>query len=106
MIGAVAYQGLVVAGFGLASVYIAPLAKSLLGAYGVSTTMIIFGIAFLVIVVGLSQFLRNPPAGYVPEETPVAPGTTRPAINKAFGEGCHSKPKLSTPTLNNSVNFH
>ena len=33
--------GLVVAGFGLASVYIAPTAQVLLGAYGVSTTMII-----------------------------------------------------------------
>jgi OFA family oxalate/formate antiporter-like MFS transporter len=58
--------GLVVAGFGLASVYIAPTAKVLLSAYGVSMTMIIFGIAFFVIVVGLSQFLRNPPPGYVP----------------------------------------
>jgi OFA family oxalate/formate antiporter-like MFS transporter len=58
--------GLVVAGFGLASVYIAPSAQALLGAYGVSTTMIIFGIAFFVIVVGLSQFLRNPPPGYKP----------------------------------------
>jgi nitrate/nitrite transporter NarK len=58
--------GLVVAGFGLASVYIAPTAQALLGAYGVSTTMIIFGVAFLVIVVVLAQFLRNPPAGYKP----------------------------------------
>jgi nitrate/nitrite transporter NarK len=58
--------GLVVAGFGLASVYIAPTAQVLLGAYGVSTTMIIFGIAFFVIVVTLAQFLRNPPPGYVP----------------------------------------
>ena len=58
--------GLVVAGFGLASVYIAPTAQVLLGAYGVSTTMIVFGIAFFIIVVSLSQFLRNPPAGYKP----------------------------------------
>ena len=73
--------GLVVAGFGLASVYIAPLATSLLGAFGttmtktdpvtgivkqvvekgVSTTLLVFGIAFLVIVVILSQWLRDPP---------------------------------------------
>ena len=58
--------GLVVAGFGLASVYIAPTAQALLAAYGVSATMIIFGIAFFVIVVTLAQFLRNPPVGYVP----------------------------------------
>ena len=58
--------GLVVAGFGLASVYIAPTAQVLLGAYGVSKTMIIFGVSFFIIVVGLSQFLRNPPVGYKP----------------------------------------
>src|SRR5210317_2012006 len=58
--------GLVVAGFGLASVYIAPTAKALLNAYGVSTTMTIFGVAFFIIVVGLSQLLKNPPEGYVP----------------------------------------
>lgn len=58
--------GLVVAGFGLASVYIAPTAQALLGAYGVSKTMVIFGVSFFVIVVGLSQLLRNPPAGYKP----------------------------------------
>lgn len=58
--------GLVVAGFGLASVYIAPTAKALLGAYGVSSTMIIFGVAFLIIVVTLAQFLRNPPPDYQP----------------------------------------
>jgi len=52
--------GIVVAGFGLASVYIAPLAKKLLTDYGVSTSMMVFGIAFLVIVAGFSQLLRNP----------------------------------------------
>ncbi len=61
--------GVVVAGFGLASVYIAPTAKALLASFGVSNTMIIFGIAFLVVVVGLAQFLQNPPAGFKPEGT-------------------------------------
>jgi len=73
--------GLVVAGFGLASVYIAPTAQVLLGAYGVSQTMIIFGIAFFVIVVTLAQFLRNPPAGYVPfdAKADIRPTTTAAA---------------------------
>lgn len=57
--------GLVVAGFGLASVYIAPTAKALLIAYGVSMTMTIFGVAFFIIVVGLAQLLKNPPEDYV-----------------------------------------
>ena len=73
--------GLVVAGFGLASVYIAPTAQYLLGAYGVSQTMIIFGVAFFVIVVTLAQFLRNPPAGYVPfdAKADIRPTTTAAA---------------------------
>ena len=77
--------GLVVAGFGLASVYIAPTAQALLGAYGVSNTMIIFGVAFFVIVVTLAQFLRNPPEGYVPVDAkadirPTTTAASRPPV--------------------------
>jgi nitrate/nitrite transporter NarK len=52
--------GIVVSGFGLASCYIAPLASKLLDVFSVSQAMMIFGIAFLVIVAILSQFLVNP----------------------------------------------
>jgi MFS transporter, OFA family, oxalate/formate antiporter len=58
--------GLVVAGFGLASVYIAPLANYLLSAFGIQSTFLFLGIAFLIAVVALSQLLQNPPAGYKP----------------------------------------
>ncbi|MCK5348658.1 MAG: MFS transporter, partial [Desulfobacula sp.] len=57
--------GIVVAGFGLASVYIAPLAIFLIEKVGLSQAMLVFGIAFLVIVSALAQFLVNPPEGYV-----------------------------------------
>ncbi len=57
--------GIVVAGFGLASVYIAPLGTFLIGKFGLSQSMLIFGVAFLVIVSVLAQFLVNPPEGYV-----------------------------------------
>ena len=59
--------GLVVSGFGLASVYIAPVSQYLLGIWGIGNSMLFFGIAFLVVVCGLSLFLVNPPAGYVPQ---------------------------------------
>ena len=83
--------GLVVAGFGLASVYIAPTAKALLGAYGVSTTMIVFGVAFFIIVVSLSQFLRNPPEGYVPfdpkaDSRPTHIAAARPPVDMNWRE--------------------
>lgn len=70
--------GLVVAGFGLASVYIAPLTTWLLGTQQVSGTFRILGVAFLGLTVVLAQFLANPPAGYVPMEA-VKPGTLAPA---------------------------
>ena len=58
--------GLVVAGFGLASVYIAPLSEYFLKAFGIHTSMMIFGISFLIVVCGLSTLMVNPPVGYVP----------------------------------------
>jgi OFA family oxalate/formate antiporter-like MFS transporter len=58
--------GLVVGGFGLASVYIAPLAESLINAYGVPSTMLWLGLGILVIVGVLAQLLRVPGPGYLP----------------------------------------
>ncbi len=60
--------GIVVAGFGLAPVYIAPLAKFLLNNFGIQNSMLYLGIGFLVVVCGLSFLLVNPPKGYVPRE--------------------------------------
>jgi len=56
--------GLVVAGFGLAPVYLAPTSQYLLSHYKLQGSMLIFGIAFTVIVCGLAQLLVNPPAGF------------------------------------------
>lgn len=60
--------GIVVSGFGLASLYIAPLAAWMLGAWGLSSTMLFFGIAFAVAVSALSLLLVNPPKGHKPED--------------------------------------
>lgn len=65
--------GLVVSGFGLASVYTAPLARVLIQSIGINATVISLGLGFLVIVCGLAQLLKVPPKGYVP------PGTVKPA---------------------------
>lgn len=58
--------GIVVSGFGLAPVYIAPLATYLLGTVGLQQTMLVLGVAFVLVVCSLSLLLRNPPAGYRP----------------------------------------
>ncbi len=52
--------GLVVAGFGVAPVYIAPLSKYLLTTYGINTSFRVLGIAFLVTATSFAQFIRNP----------------------------------------------
>jgi MFS family permease len=59
--------GIVVSGFGIAPVYLAPACKYLLGAYGLQQTMLILGIAFIAIVCGMALLVSNPPAGYVAE---------------------------------------
>ncbi len=75
--------GIVVAGFGLASVYISPLTTWLLSSkvdlkfteiaglgLGVNKTFLVLGILFLAITVLVAQFIKNPPKGYVvPEDT-------------------------------------
>ncbi|PKN29342.1 MAG: MFS transporter [Deltaproteobacteria bacterium HGW-Deltaproteobacteria-21] len=81
--------GLVVSGFGLASVYIAPLGTYLVRIWGLQSSMLFFGIAFLIVVCGLSMFLVNPPPGYSPvKKAPVpAPGQAAPkpaAVKKDF----------------------
>jgi MFS family permease len=66
--------GIVVAGFGLASVIWAPLATLLIGRVGIAKTMMILGGVFALAVVVLSQLLRNPPAGYRPPGAPASSG--------------------------------
>jgi MFS transporter, OFA family, oxalate/formate antiporter len=80
--------GLVVAGFGLAPVYLAPTSQYLLGHYQVKTTMLILGIAFTVIVCGLAQLLRNPPADFLAVVKGAASGATAkpPAASSTPGE--------------------
>jgi MFS family permease len=66
--------GLVVAGFGLAPVYLAPTSEYLLGHHGLLKSMRIYGIAFTLIVCGLAQVLVNPPPGYVVAKPAAGPG--------------------------------
>jgi len=80
--------GIVVAGFGLASVYIAPLANFLIAEFDLGQAMMIFGISFLVTVCSLSVFLVNPPAGYVPMEK----DTEKSQITPSASESVDSSP--------------
>jgi MFS transporter, OFA family, oxalate/formate antiporter len=64
-------SGIVVAGYGAAAIYIAPLAQYLIDHYGITTSFVGLGILFAVVVVLAGQLLSNPPEGYVPP-APVA----------------------------------
>jgi MFS transporter, OFA family, oxalate/formate antiporter len=77
--------GLVVAGFGLAPVYLSPLSNYLLRAYGLREAMAIYGVAFAVIVCGLAQWLLNPPAKQVAAASD-APSGIKPANEAGPGE--------------------
>jgi OFA family oxalate/formate antiporter-like MFS transporter len=58
--------GIVVSGFGLASVYAAPLTTFLIGSFGFRTAVLVLGILFLIVVVALAQILKPPPKDYLP----------------------------------------
>ncbi|MDN5363069.1 MAG: transporter, family, oxalate/formate antiporter [Eubacteriales bacterium] len=66
-------SGIVVSGFGLASVYISPLTNSLLKSVGINKTFLTLGIAFFIVTVLLAQLLRDPPPGYAPKGMPTTP---------------------------------
>ena len=86
--------GLVVAGFGLAPVYLAPTSQYLLGRFGVQKTMLILGIAFTAIVCGLAQFLVNPPAGFVAGAKPTGGNApAKPAARPAAKPSGTAKPR-------------
>jgi len=74
--------GIVVAGFGLAPVYIAPLSSYLLGVFGIQKSMLFLAGGFAVIVCSLSFLLVNPPKGFVPAE-PAEKGDVKAPAKKA-----------------------
>jgi MFS family permease len=59
--------GLTIVGFGLSPLITAPLAKSLMDAYGVQQTLLILGIVFAAVILALSMVMRVPPQGWQPQ---------------------------------------
>jgi OFA family oxalate/formate antiporter-like MFS transporter len=59
-------SGIVVAGVGLAPVYIAPLTAYFIKLYGIQQTFFILGGIALVAIIGFSLILKNPPSDFVP----------------------------------------
>ncbi len=78
--------GIVVSGFGLASIYIAPLAKTLLATQGLQQSMFIFGVAFAIVVSVLGLFIENPPEGFVPAGTPAVSAAASTSVDMTAGQ--------------------
>jgi len=72
--------GIVVSGFGLASVYIAPLATWLVSSVGLQQSMMYFGIGFTVVVGGLGLLVANPPAGYIADPAAISAAKSAPKV--------------------------
>jgi OFA family oxalate/formate antiporter-like MFS transporter len=62
--------GLVVGGYGGAAIYIAPLARWLIGEYGLSGSFIGLGVLFALVVIVAGSLLSWPPPGYTPPTPP------------------------------------
>jgi MFS transporter, OFA family, oxalate/formate antiporter len=66
--------GIVVSGFGVASIYIAPLTTWLIHATGLSTTFLCIGGFFLLVSTPMARIIDDPPAGFTPAVPRVASG--------------------------------
>jgi OFA family oxalate/formate antiporter-like MFS transporter len=71
--------GVSVAGIGISAVVYSPLANVLLNTYDIPKTFIYIGIGALILMLVLSQFLTNPPAGYIPQSD----GPAKKQVQKA-----------------------
>jgi OFA family oxalate/formate antiporter-like MFS transporter len=80
--------GLVVMGFGAGAIIGGIGGPILIGAVGVLTTFLIFGIGFGAVVTGCAALLRNPPAGYKPAGwSPPAPAPGVKVVKYDYAPG-------------------
>lgn len=75
-------SGIVVAGVGLAAVYMSPLCDYLMAATSIKTTFLVLGIGTIIIISILAQLLKNPPAGYVPPAASAAAAKKAPVARR------------------------
>lgn len=68
-------SGIVVSGVGLSPVYLAPITNSLLKTNSIEQTFLYLGLFSLIGILFFSMFMKNPPAGFIPQtnsKTPTA----------------------------------
>ncbi|MHB8961936.1 MAG: L-lactate MFS transporter [Saccharofermentanales bacterium] len=65
-------SGIVVSGFGLAGIYIAPLTTFLIGRFNLRYTFVLLGIGFCIAILIFRSMISNPPSGYEPEHMKIS----------------------------------
>jgi MFS family permease len=78
--------GIVVAGFGLAPVYIAPLSKYLLSTHGISNSFRMLGVAFMITSTFFAQLIKNPPVTQSAPQNAGSKSTPKPAAEYTWRE--------------------
>lgn len=76
-------SGLVLGGLGLSTLLGAPLSAQLLSSRGVNGALLLLGLAFPIVIVGLAQLLGSPPNGYVPPGSYAHPARPVAVITRA-----------------------
>jgi len=87
--------GLVVAGVGLSSLYIAPMTNALIKSFGVMRSFYVEGVIFLIATVLLAQLISFPPDGYVPRGD--AAGEQKASVPVPAGRDFTTAEMLATP---------
>ncbi|WP_246616490.1 L-lactate MFS transporter [Thaumasiovibrio subtropicus] len=79
-------NGLIAGGFGLASLYLAPITSWLIEDYSISTAFIVLGAGVLLIAVPAASTIINPPADYTPEapKNQTAAAANKPVANATW----------------------
>jgi MFS family permease len=76
--------GIAIAGVGVGTLAIAPLAARLVGHFGVRTTCVIFGLATALIVPAAALFAHRPPRPACPAEAPPVPAFQAPSFVRLY----------------------
>lgn len=79
--------GLVVSGYGLAALYVAPLGSYLMKAYGLATTFLTLGAFFTVTIIILGLVLSPPPPGWVPIGGPAPAAVAKRGVARDYSPG-------------------
>ena len=92
--------GIVVSGYGLAAVYVSPLADNLIGNFGIANTFYSLGIFFTTLIIISAFVMKAPPSDWIPVgNEPSTPKTSPDNILNASNKSEDYSPKEMMKTV-------